>query len=46
MGHADSSMIMQIYARLTAGKEQLDATKLNDFTSSRFNDLKSEQNPL
>ena len=36
MGHADASMIMAIYAKLTAEKEQLDATKLNDFTKSRF----------
>ncbi len=36
MGHADASMIMKIYAKLTAEKEQLDATKLNDFTNLRF----------
>ena len=36
MGHADASMIMKIYAKLTAEKEQLDATQLNDFTKSRF----------
>ena len=36
MGHADATMIIKIYAKLTAEKEQLDATKLNDFTNSRF----------
>ncbi len=36
MGHADASMIMKVYAKLTAEKEQLDATKLNDFTNLRF----------
>lgn len=36
MGHADATMIMSVYAKLTAEKEQFDATKLNDFTNSRF----------
>ena len=36
MGHTDATMIMKIYAKLTAEKEQIDATKLNDFTNSRF----------
>ena len=36
MGHADASMIMQIYAKLTAERAQYDATKLNDFTNARF----------
>ena len=36
MGHSDATMIMKVYAKLTAEKEQLDATKLNDFTQNRF----------
>lgn len=36
MGHSDASMIMQIYAKLTAERAQYDATKLNDFTNARF----------
>ena len=36
MGHADATMIMAIYAKLTAEKEQMDASKLNDFTKARF----------
>lgn len=36
MGHSDATMIMKVYAKLTAEKEQLDATKLNDFTRARF----------
>ena len=36
MGHANASMIMDVYAKLTAEKEQSDANKLNDFTKTRF----------
>lgn len=36
MGHADAKMIMDIYAKLTAEKEQADAEKLNDFIKERF----------
>ena len=36
MGHTDATMIMKVYAKLTAEKEQIDATKLNEFTKSRF----------
>ena len=36
MGHTDATMIMKVYAKLTAEKEQLDASKLNDFTKARF----------
>ena len=36
MGHSDATMIMKVYAKLTAEKEQLDASKLNDFTKARF----------
>ncbi len=36
MGHANASMIMVVYAKLTAEKEQSDANKLNDFTKTRF----------
>ena len=37
MGHADASMIMEIYAKLTEEREQLDAANLDEFTNSRFN---------
>lgn len=36
MGHADATMIMSVYAKLTAEKEQYDASKLNAFTRLRF----------
>ena len=36
MGHADATMIMQIYAKLTADKEQIDASKLDNFIAARF----------
>lgn len=36
MGHTDASMIMKVYAKLTAEKEQEGASILNDFTKSRF----------
>lgn len=36
MGHADATMIMQIYAKLTAEKEQIDASKLDNFIAARF----------
>lgn len=36
MGHADATMIMKIYAKLTAEKEILDASKLDELTKSRF----------
>ncbi len=36
MGHSDVTMILRVYAKLTAEKEQQDAAKLNDFTRSRF----------
>ena len=36
MGHANASMIMDVYAKLTAEKVQSDASKLNDFTKARF----------
>lgn len=31
MGHSNASMIMNIYAKLTAEKEQEDAMSLNDY---------------
>ena len=36
MGHADATMIMEIYAKLTEERELYDASSLNDFTKSRF----------
>ena len=36
MGHADATMIMKVYAKLTAEKENMDISKLNNLTSSRF----------
>ena len=36
MGHADATMIMAIYAKLTAEKEQMDASKLDEYTQKRF----------
>ena len=36
MGHTDASMIMKVYAKLTAEKEQEGASILNDFTKARF----------
>ena len=36
MGHSDVTMILRVYAKLTAEKEQQDAAKLNDFTRARF----------
>ena len=36
MGHSDASMIMKIYAKLTAEKEQADASLMNKFMSDRF----------
>lgn len=36
MGHADATMIMAIYAKLTAEKEQMDASRLDEYTQKRF----------
>ncbi len=36
MGHADATMIMSIYAKLTDEKEQIDASTMNDYVSNRF----------
>lgn len=36
MGHADSTMIMDIYAKLTEERELQDTTRLDDYTKSRF----------
>ena len=36
MGHKDADMIMKIYAKLTAEKEQFDISKLDTYTKSRF----------
>ncbi|MCR5566100.1 MAG: tyrosine-type recombinase/integrase [Clostridiales bacterium] len=36
MGHADASMIMEIYAKLTEEREQRDTSNLDSFTKSRF----------
>ena len=36
MGHSDASMIMNIYAKLTAEKEQADASIINAYTKERF----------
>lgn len=37
MGHADATMIMEIYAKLTEEREQQDTSNLDSFTKSRFN---------
>ena len=36
MGHTDASMIMKIYAKLTAEKEQVDASMMNAYMKDRF----------
>ena len=36
MGHADATMIMRIYAKLTEERELQDTTKLDDYAQSRF----------
>ena len=36
MGHSDPSMIMHIYAKLTAEKEQADISTINAFMNARF----------
>ena len=36
MGHADATMIMRIYAKLTNEREQEDITAINNFTKVRF----------
>ncbi len=36
MGHADATMIMRIYAKLTSEREQEDITAINNFTKERF----------
>ena len=36
MGHADATMIMDIYAKLTEERELQDTTRLDDYTKSRF----------
>ena len=36
MGHADATMIMDIYAKLTEERELKDTTRLDDYTKSRF----------
>ena len=36
MGHTDATMIMSIYAKLTAEKEQADATIMNSYMNNRF----------
>lgn len=36
MGHADATMIMEIYAKLTEEREQQDTTNLDNFTKDRF----------
>ncbi len=36
MGHSDASMIMKIYAKLTAEKEQADASIMNIYMKDRF----------
>ena len=36
MDHSNASMIMAVYAKLIAEKEQLDASRLNDFLQNRF----------
>ena len=36
MDHADASMIMKIYARMSTEKEIKDTSRLNDFTRLRF----------
>ena len=36
MGHADATMIMDIYAKLTEERELQDTTSLDDYTKSRF----------
>ena len=37
MGHADATMIMAIYAKLSSEKEQFDASKLDEFMQKRYN---------
>ena len=36
MGHSDASMIMSIYAKLTAETEQVDASTMNSYMKERF----------
>ena len=36
MGHADVTMILKVYAKLTAERENLDITRLNNLTNERF----------
>ena len=36
MGHADATIIMDIYAKLTEERELQDTTRLDDYTKSRF----------
>ena len=37
MGHADASMIMSIYAKLTSEKEQADTAAMNNYMNKHFN---------
>lgn len=36
MGHSGAKMIMEIYAKLSAEKEQMDASRLDEFMQKRF----------
>ncbi len=36
MGHADATMIMEVYAKLTEEREQQDTLNLDNYTKSRF----------
>ena len=37
MGHSDAKMIMEVYAKLSAEKEQFDASRLDEFMQKRYN---------
>lgn len=42
MGHSDAGLIMSVYAKLTAEKEQSDYLRLNDFLNAAPKSLKSQ----